>query len=317
MKRKLTWSFIITVIVICSMAIGALGATGFQKIEAYLNHDLKIELKGQPWTPEQTPITYKGYTYLPVRAVGEALNVHIGYDNATKTVSIGEAEPVESNGQKFTAQVINVVDGDTIDIVDESGIERRVRLIGVDTPETVHPELGEQPFGKEASNYTKERLTGQTVEVELDIQEVDQYGRTLAYIWIGNEHFNATLLKEGYAVLSTWAPNVKYVDEFVIYQREAREAKKGLWGVDSIASQYIVGNYEIDPDTGLPLSKVNVNTATFEELQLIPHVGEVIAQRIIEYREKGNTFTKEEDLKKINGIGSTTFERMSPYVTVE
>lgn len=320
MNRKLTWSFIITLIVVCSMAIGALGATGFQKIEAYLNHDLKIELKGEAWTPEQTPITYEGYTYLPVRAVGEALDVHIGYDNATKTVFIGESDSKEEpkeNTKEITATVTNVVDGDTIDVTDENGTERRVRMIGVDTPETVHPELGEQPFGREASNYTKERLTGKTVKLELDVQEIDQYGRTLAYVWIGDEHFNAMLLKEGYAVLSTWPPNVKYVDDFVIYQKEAREAKKGLWGVEEIASQYVVGRYEIDPDTGLPLSKVNINTATLEELQLIPNVGEVIAQRIIDYRNNGNTFSTPEGLINISGIGATTLERMLPYVTVE
>jgi len=315
MKKKLSLSFIITIVAVLSMTIGALGATGFERIQAMLNHDLKIELKGEAWTPDQTPITYEGYTYLPVRAVGEALNVHIGYDNATKTVSIGEAETKEAN--ELIGTVSNVVDGDTIDVTLASGNEIRVRLIGVDTPETVHPEHGEQPFGREASDYTKQRLTGETVRLELDVQEIDQYGRTLAYVWIDDEHFNATLLKEGYGVLSTWAPNVKYVDDFVIYQREAREAGSGLWGVEAIASQYTVGNYDFDPDTGLPLTKVNINTATLEELQLIPNVGEVIAQRIIDYRNNGNTFSTPDGLINISGIGATTLERMLPYVTVE
>lgn len=263
-----------------------------------------------------------GRTLVPLRFVGEALGAKVNYEGSTKTITItsvsgtGESDTPEYNGvAKVEVSVTRVIDGDTIEVKFEEKTEK-VRLIGVDTPETVHPEKGEQPFGKEASNYTKSRLDGNTIELEFDIQERDQYGRLLAYVWIGSEHFNATLLKEGYAVLSTWPPNVKYVDEFTKYQTQAREAKKGLWGIAEISNQYRVGNYEINPDTGLPLQKININTATKVELQLIPGIGETLADRIIEYR-KTNKFTKPEDLTKISGIGATSVEKMIPYVTVE
>jgi micrococcal nuclease len=84
------------------------------------------------------------------------------------------------------AQVTNVVDGDTIDVLID-GQEFRVRYIGVDTPETVHPTLGEQPYGSEASDYNKSLVENQTVFLEKDVSETDQYGRLLRYVWLDEE----------------------------------------------------------------------------------------------------------------------------------
>lgn len=323
LKRKLTLSLFAVLVLLFTFSAGMLAASNLEEIKAYLNKEVKIQLNGELWQPKdqagnvQYPITYNGSTYLPVRAVGEALGVEIGWDGATKTVIIGEFSTENTTQEKEDnlVTVTRVIDGDTI-VVDLNGNEERVRLIGVDTPETVHPELGEQPFGREASNYTKSRLEGKEIRLEFDVQERDQYGRLLAYIWVGNEHFNATLLKEGYAVLSTWPPNVKYVDEFTKLQAQAREQGKGLWGEDNIANQYKVGNYDVDPDTGLPLQKVNINTATLEELQLIPGVGEVLAKRIIETRQN-KPFDSPESLTRVNGIGEKSVQKMIPYVTVD
>ncbi|PTQ50947.1 MAG: hypothetical protein HSCHL_2036 [Hydrogenibacillus schlegelii] len=135
-----------------------------------------------------------------------------------------------------------MVDGDTIHVA-LNGRDETVRLIGVDTPETVHPEKPVEPYGPEASAFTKSRLNGKTVYLEFDVQERDKYGRLLAYVWldrpdeitdaeIRKKMFNAFLLLEGYAQLLTVPPNVKYADHFVRYQREAREASKGLWGLE-------------------------------------------------------------------------------------
>ena len=140
------------------------------------------------------------------------------------------------------ARVTRVVDGDTIHVA-LNGRDETVRLIGVDTPETVHPEKPVEPYGPEASAFTKSRLNGKTVYLEFDVQERDKYGRLLAYVWLDEpgeitdaeirmKMINAILLLEGYAQLLTVPPNVKYADHFVRYQREAREAGKGLWGLD-------------------------------------------------------------------------------------
>jgi len=139
------------------------------------------------------------------------------------------------------AKVVRCVDGDTIE-VEMDGKTEKVRLIGIDTPETVHPSKPVEAYGKEASDYTKSKLEGKTVFLEMDVQERDKYGRVLAYVWLYQPYkidegeirakmFNAQLLLDGYAQISTYPPNVKYVDYFTECQKEARDGDKGLWGV--------------------------------------------------------------------------------------
>lgn len=125
--------------------------------------------------------------------------------------------------------VTRVVDGDTI-VVAVAGTEKKIRLIGVDTPESVHSDASRNvPYGEISSSFTRNALEGQLVSLEYDVESTDQYGRVLAYVWLGDEMFNKTLLREGHAVLATFPPNVRYVDEFTRLQTQAREAGKGLW----------------------------------------------------------------------------------------
>lgn len=125
--------------------------------------------------------------------------------------------------------VTRVVDGDTI-VVTISGEENKVRLIGVDTPESVHPDESRNiPYGKISSDFTRNTLEGKLVYLEYDVEPQDQYGRMLAYVWLDDVMFNKTLLTEGHAVLATYPPNVRYVDEFTVLQTQARNDGKGLW----------------------------------------------------------------------------------------
>jgi micrococcal nuclease len=133
------------------------------------------------------------------------------------------------DGPGAPARVMRVVDGDTAMML-LGGDEVRVRFIGIDTPESVAPDQPVECYGKQASAYTTSRLEGRTVRLELDVERTDRYGRTLAYVWIGHELFNETLVAQGYALVTTYPPDVKYVDRFVAAQREAREAGRGLWG---------------------------------------------------------------------------------------
>lgn len=139
----------------------------------------------------------------------------------------------------FPVYVTGVVDGDTIHVRLKDGREEKVRLIGVDTPESTREV---EPYGKEASAHTKKRLQKKTVYLELDVGERDKYGRLLAYVWLSRpkkesadevraKMFNAELLLNGYAQVLTVPPNVKYAELFTSFQREAREKKKGLWGL--------------------------------------------------------------------------------------
>ncbi|WP_409341095.1 thermonuclease family protein [Paenibacillus sp. MBLB4367] len=125
------------------------------------------------------------------------------------------------------AVVKRVVDGDTF----ETEKKEKVRLIGVNTPETVKPNSPVEAFGKEASKYTKDQLTGKTVYLFKDTGDKDKYSRLLRYVFIENEPvmFNETLLLNGYANTMTIAPNVMFADKFVKLEREARDKKKGLW----------------------------------------------------------------------------------------
>ena len=118
-----------------------------------------------------------------------------------------------------------VVDGDTI-VVESIG---KVRLIGVDTPETVHPRKPVEYFGKEASNFTKKMVKGKKVRLEYDQQRKDKYNRTLAYVYLEDGTFlNAEIIKQGYGQAYTKYP-FKYLDQFREYEKEARENKRGLW----------------------------------------------------------------------------------------
>jgi micrococcal nuclease len=143
----------------------------------------------------------------------------------------------------FQALVTRVIDGDTIQVRLRNGPSERVRLIGIDTPE-VHDsakldrdarQSGKskeeiRALGRLAWDFTRARLDGKDVSLELDVQTRDAYGRLLAYVWLRDgTMFNVVILREGYAQVLTIPPNVRYADLFLVCQREAREHRRGLW----------------------------------------------------------------------------------------
>ena len=137
--------------------------------------------------------------------------------------------PYVGTARSANGVVTRVVDGDTAH-VEVGGRDLDVRFIGIDTPETVAPDQPVECYGLEASGYTTRRLEGERVRLEFDVERRDRYGRTLAYVWLGDELFNETLVRDGYAVVTTFPPDVKYVDRFVAAQRDARDHGRGLWG---------------------------------------------------------------------------------------
>lgn len=125
--------------------------------------------------------------------------------------------------------VVRVVDGDTI-IVDIDGSNERIRLIGIDTPESVHSdEERNTEYGRIAAEFTANQLEGKTVTLEYDVEERDQYDRILAYVYLDGKMFNETLLQEGLAKVTTYPPNVRYADSFVELQKQAQKDRKGIW----------------------------------------------------------------------------------------
>lgn len=147
----------------------------------------------------------------------------------------------KANGE-MEATVKRVVDGDTFELV--SG--EKVRLIGVDTPETVKPNHPVEPYGKEASNYTKQLLTGKKLTLKFDVEPYDKYKRLLAYAYLEDGTFvNEKLVREGYARIMTVPPNVAYADLFLEAEREAREQNRGLWALEPEKS----GTAKAKPDS--------------------------------------------------------------------
>jgi len=135
--------------------------------------------------------------------------------------------------------VNRVIDGDTIEVI-LNGQKKKVRLIGINTPETVDPRRPVQCFGKEASNYAKQLLTGKTVYLESDPTQgdLDKYKRLLRYVWLdGETNVNKAMIADGYAYEYTYNTPYKYQVEFKAAQKEAEDANRGLWSPTACAGK--------------------------------------------------------------------------------
>jgi micrococcal nuclease len=139
-----------------------------------------------------------------------------------------------SNQNEF--MVTKVVDGDTIEISHFGRIEK-VRLIGIDTPETLDPRKPVQCFGKEASQNTKSLLEGKKVRIETDpnVGERDKYNRLLGYVWIGqNRLINQELISQGFAHEYTYrSQHYKYQSEFKNAEIHAKQESLGFWSAQT------------------------------------------------------------------------------------
>ena len=154
--------------------------------------------------------------------------------NVTTSMTDGATTPPHP---KNTYPVAKVIDGDTISII-KDGKTVTLRLIGLDTPETVDPRKPVQCFGKAASDKAKELLAGKTVRLEFDSSQglLDKYGRTLAYVFLSNGTlFNEYMIAEGYGHEYTYNLPYKYQREFKEAESRAREEKRGLWADDTCA----------------------------------------------------------------------------------
>lgn len=128
------------------------------------------------------------------------------------------------------ARIIEVHDGDTLTIELE-GAFFRARLIGIDAPE-----MGQKPWGERAKGHLRKLIKeGRGVQIETDMEQFDKYNRLLIYLFTKEGMFvNEKLVSDGYAVVLTIPPNVKYVDRFIKAQKEARAHKRGIWGKDGL-----------------------------------------------------------------------------------
>jgi micrococcal nuclease len=147
-----------------------------------------------------------------------------GNDGEADWAAIRQAYPELGERMPEHAVVKRVIDGDTF----ETAAGDKVRLIGADTPETFGKA---EPYGKEASDYSKRELTGKGVWLFRDVSKTDRYGRLLRFAFLEGESlmFNERLIREGYANVMTVAPDVTMADRFVEAERAARRDGTGLW----------------------------------------------------------------------------------------
>lgn len=143
--------------------------------------------------------------------------------------SVSAIPMIESFGlaqdREESMKVVRVIDGDTIELTDG----RRVRYIGVDTPEIGDPRRNIECFAKEAMEENKRLVEGKTVRLEKDVSETDRYGRLLRYVYIGDVFVNAHLVRQGFARIDTVPPDVAHQQKFLQAEQEAREQGRGLW----------------------------------------------------------------------------------------
>jgi micrococcal nuclease len=130
-----------------------------------------------------------------------------------------------------TVTVSRVIDGDTIEVSPAVNGLKDVRLIGVDTPETVDPAEGIEPYGPQASDFATRELALRRVRLEFDEERMDRYGRLLAYIFLDGSMFNEELVEKGYAQAYPYPPNTTHAATFAVAQRRARAAGLGIWGL--------------------------------------------------------------------------------------
>lgn len=164
-----------------------------------------------------------------IQTISLLILVVIGFYILYACHSASRTERYDQNNKFYL--VTKVIDGDTFWIEEDSPEAQKIRLIGIDAPETMRTakkDIGY--YGEESKEYLKKLILDKRVRLEYDIDTFDVYRRTLAYVYLEDGTFlNAKLLKEGYASVMTVPPNVKYADIFVKLASKARKKKKGLW----------------------------------------------------------------------------------------
>ena len=147
---------------------------------------------------------------------------------AASTCSSARGSPERPSPSGVQVAVTKTTDGDTFHVLYQ-GRDDRVRFIGVDTPEVDWYGGHAECFGSEAGLYTRSRLAGRTVGLVFDVNQRDTYGRLLAYVYVGAELFNLTLVQRGYARADPVPPDTKMAALFARAGDVARAAGKGLW----------------------------------------------------------------------------------------
>lgn len=232
MKRLALIIVLIASALVIGVAIGVNAGSLAQKLSGHIL--LQVQQKGEAWyvNPDDLKRYYLGG---PADAFALLRQLGLGITDADlNTIPIAQnsqASLPEVQPAAKTYKVIKIIDGDTL-VASINGKEETLRLIGLDTPETVDPRKPVQCFGREASSKAKEILTGQQVRLEAEPSqgERDKYGRLLRYIFLEDgTNYQDYMIRQGYAHEYTYNIPYKYQTQFKQAEDEARLAKRGLW----------------------------------------------------------------------------------------
>ncbi|WP_052452935.1 thermonuclease family protein [Paenibacillus polymyxa] len=153
------------------------------------------------------------------------------------STSASKEKTASEQPKRIPITLIGETDGDTFK-ASVQGKEEKIRLLLVDTPESVKQGTPVQPFAKEASAFTLKQLKQGNLSLELDVSDRDKYGRLLGYVWVGDKMLNEMLIEKGYArVAYINPPNVKYVDQFKEIQTTAQKSGTGIWSIENYAQE--------------------------------------------------------------------------------
>lgn len=141
---------------------------------------------------------------------------------------------------KAEAKIVRVIDGDTLEVVTDQGIKERVRLLLIDTPESVHPDFPAEYLGEEASDFAQQILVqGDCVLLEIGNPNRDKFDRLLAYVWIDDLNFNLLMVEKGFArVAYVYEPNTKYLKEFEKAEAHARRQELRIWSIKDYVQDF-------------------------------------------------------------------------------
>lgn len=154
----------------------------------------------------------------------------------------------ELNLKEIQAEIVEIIDGDTFVVKTYDDAIEKVRLLLIDTPESVHPKEEKQLFSEEVLEYIESIVQkGDKITLELGEKERDKYDRLLAYVWVNNINLNKQLVEKGYArVAYVEEPNTKYLEEFIQAENVAKENKCNIWSIDGYVT-----------DSGFDMSVIN------------------------------------------------------------
>lgn len=247
MKRKKfkigLWFILITIISIICVLLAVTGTNiPMQKENPETTIEVEEILEDRPLLPALLSDVTEDFSRF-VNMTTDFLNVVVNnetskYESGLDALFINDQNVQKSTEVELTpTKIVKCVDGDTIYVCTDDNTLLKVRLIGVDTPESVHPDESRNTiWGTYASDYTKTLLGSyELVYLEFDKEREDQYGRTLAYVWLNEDTsniqnmLNAKLLSDGYAMDKVFQPNSKYADTFSTLRQEAENSGLGLW----------------------------------------------------------------------------------------